>query len=169
MTRPNAEAIEALLAGLAAAVAVQERLATLVEKRTTALRRADGAAMAAADQEEAAALREAVALEQQRRTRTAALAAELGLAADAPLAALAEALPPPLRERVATARTQLREAVADNGRRAAVAARAAKAAAKHVDQLLRRVTERSAGASGYGASGRHAPARHSLPRMSVTA
>ena len=161
--------VEALLAGLASALAVQERLAGLVEDRTAALRRADAAAMAAADRAEAAALREGVALERDRRARTAALAAAAGLAPDAGLGEIAERLPAPARSRVLAAREALREAATANGRRAAAAARAAAATAAHVDALLRRVTAETTGGPRYAATGQFAPARASLSRWSLTA
>ena len=170
MTRQSADQVEVLLRGLREAVALQEHLATLVEERTAALRRADAAAMAEADRQEAAALTEAVRLERDRRARTAELAAAAGLPADANLAELAERLPPPAGERLRAARTALREAAAANGRRAAAAAHAAAAAAAHVDGLLRQVTERAVGGGArYAPTGRHAPARASLSRMSLSA
>ncbi|BAM02316.1 flagellar export chaperone FlgN [Phycisphaera mikurensis] len=160
--------VEDLIAGLAAALRVQERLIDLIEARTSALRRADADAMAAADRDEAAALAEGVALERKRRTQTATLAAALGLSEDAGLAAIAEGLAPVPRRRLLDARAALRDAAEANGRRAASAARAAAAAAAHVDGLVRRMKQRSSGAR-YAASGRHAPARLSLSRMSLVA
>ena len=169
MTAPQAQEVEALLHGLQAALQVQERLAALIEARTTALRHADAQAMADAAREEDAALREGVALERERRARTASLGKALGLPTT-------PASPPSPRscrrrsgERVLAERDALRAAAAANRSRAAAAARAAATTAAHVEGLLRRVTERSTGGARYAATGRHAPARRSLPRVSLTA
>lgn len=155
LDRPSLQLLASLTDTIRELVDLHQRMLTLLDRKTEALRSADGDTMAKLSERENALVRQLTDLEKQRLQQVADLTLKVDPQASEPLklAELAERLPEPARGKLLVLRTQLLERMHEVKTRTGVARRACESLLKHTTGLLHHVTTTATGTRTYGRRG----------------
>ncbi len=154
-------------------VDVHQRMVTLLDRKTDAMRKADGDAMQQLSERENELVQLLSNLEKRRLQQVADITLRVDPAAPEPLRMkeLAERLPEPTRGKLLVMRTQLLDAMEEVKTRTSVARRASESLLKHMTGLLHHVTTAATGSRTYGRRGPGPqPSAYAIPRtLNLTA
>ncbi len=165
MDRHLEQQISALENLLEEQLRAHEKLSGLLLTQRDALRKSDQRMIAELARQENVQVQRIAELEKQRQM----LAAELtllvqpGAAAPLPLAELAQLLPEPQRTKLLVRRAELRQRMLQVQQQSQASKRASQEMARHMNQLVQRVSALCTGVATYGRSGGPAPAARRLP------
>lgn len=145
---------ERLIAVLTKTVPLYRQLLAASRDRRAALRTADFAGFSKIDASEKRIIAEIAELDHERLGEARAIAAKLGLPADASLAEIGEKLPPDVGGRLIALREELRGLVIDVRRESSVVRQAAERLSAHIAGIVQTVHAAIAQANVYSSGGR---------------
>ena len=158
---------ERLIAILERSGTLYAQLMTHAKARRAALRAGDFAGFSRLDEPEKRVVAQIADLDQQRLAEARALAAKLGLAADASLVQIAEKLPPSPGGRILILREELRTLILEVRRETSVVRQAAERLSAHIAGIVQSVHAALAHANIYSSAGQIATSGGSISSLDI--